>query len=539
MTSVTAVMSMLHEPVAPNSARRTFRQQAALGWTLQRLAMARNLSSMAILCWEDQLQDVAPLAADHQAHVLTKGPRMTIPSIEAVAASRRWADGWRGGLMSTCDFDLGFHAAWTKQIIEKLVSDAVVLVDPAAGLVDPKIIDHLIEHARAHENAELCFSQAAPGLGGALLRSALIERLAVAGSHPGRLLHYLPDQPMRDPISGEGCVAVPTPVARTTRNFRLDSERQIDRLSEAAIDLNGQLVTSDAEDLLNRMIWTRQVDPLPREAVLELNTDRATSPIFWPGRHHPIHRPAMTIELAGQVIAQLAAADDVRLTLAGVGDPLLHDGVFEIIELARTSGIAAIHVETDLLPPDSAAVERLAESGVDVVSVHLPAMTPATYSSMMGVDRLGEAIENIRRFVLHRHQRGRGVPILVPRFVKCSGNLAEMETWYDQWLRALGAATIEGPSDFSGLIPDCAVADMAPRRRIACSRLWSRMTILSDGKAVTCEQDVLARQTIGDAAQQSLRDIWENGAGPIRQAHTANCWAAKFACANCREWHRP
>ncbi len=537
MENVTAVISMLHEPVVPNSATRLFRQQAVLGWTLQRLGLAKNVESAAILCWEDQLEHVAALAGEHDTHVLAKGPRMPIPAIESVAAARRWADGWRGGPLFTCDFDLGFYGQWVKEIVEKLGSDAVIMIDPSAGLVDPKLVDNIIEHARTRENVELVFTQAAPGLGGVLLRPAMVDRLAAANTHPGRILHYLPEQPMRDPISGESCYPVPTPVARTTRSFRLDSDRQITRLTEAAISLNGELVKSDSEELLNRLAWTGDFDSLPREIVLEINTNRATSPIFWPGQFARIERAAMSLDVAKRIFAEIG--DEVRVTLAGVGDPMMHDGLFEIIDAAKRSGVAALHVQTDLLPDDEEFVTRLAESEIDVVSVNLPAMTPRTYATVMGVDQFGRVIENIRRFITRRHERSRGVPILIPQFAKCQANLAEMETWYDQWLKALGAAVILGPSDCAGLVPDCAVADMAPPLRRACNRLWSRMTILSDGRVVSCEQDVTAKQVVGDVKSQSVRLIWRDGLRDMRSAHKSGCWNSKPTCAGCREWHRP
>jgi spiro-SPASM protein len=369
-----------------------------------------------------------------------------------------------------------------------------------------------------------------------LLKNTLVEKLASVQLHPGRLLHYLPDQPMRDPLGGEGCVAIPTPVARSTRSFRLDSDRQINRLTDAAIHLNGQLVSSDSEDLLSRLNWTAEVDSLPREVVLELNTNRDTSPVFWPGKFHSIQRELISIDTAKHIFEQLG--DDVRLTLSGVGDPLLHPQVFEIIESARSCGISAIHMETDLLA-DETAIHRLAESNIDVVSVHLPAMVPATYAAVMGCDRFVEVIENIKRFVTRKLQRNHGVPILVPLFMKTEANLAEMEAWYDQWLKAVNAATITGPSNFAGLIPDAAVADMSPPRRKPCGRLWSRMSIHCDGRVVSCEQDVTARQIVGDANQQSIKEIWQTNFAELRGAHKTGCLTKHPACAACREWHRP
>jgi hypothetical protein len=535
MKHVTAVISMLHEGPHSNSAHRLFRSEPVLSWTLQRLRINQQIASLAIICWDDQVEQVTPLAAERDAHILAKSPRVVLPNVEAVSAARRWSDGWRGGLMLSCDFDLGFHAAYVKEVIDRLSSDAVLLVDPASGMVDPKLLDCLIEHARARDALELCFTQAAPGLAGALLRPALVERLAAAATHPGRLLHYLPDQPMRDPISGEGCVPVPAPVARTTRSFRLNSERQARRLTDAAIDLNGQLLTSDAEDLLHRLRWTADVDDMPRELVLELNTARSTQPLYRPRAD----RPAMPLALFKRIVEQVGGVDDLRLTLGGVGDPLLHEDLFELLELARGAGAGAVHVETDLLPSRENSVDQLADSGIDVVSVHLPAMAQGTYQQIMGVDRFMQVIDNIKRFVLRRQRRRSGVPILAPTFVKCRHNLAEMEVWYDQWLKALGTAVIVGPSDFGGLIADIGVADMSPPQRKACARLWSRMTILSNGRVVTCEQDAAGRQVVGDAATQPLSEIWKRGLGAPRDSHHKGCFSSLSVCAACREWHRP
>src|ERR671913_1126547 len=101
-TNVTAVLSMLHEAPAgtsrANSATRCFRAAPVLQWTLQRLSRSKRVGSVAILCWEDQLPAVVPVAGDERTHVLAKGPRVALPEVESVAAARHWADGWRGGL---------------------------------------------------------------------------------------------------------------------------------------------------------------------------------------------------------------------------------------------------------------------------------------------------------------------------------------------------------------------------------------------------------------------------------------------------------
>ena len=535
---VTAVLSMIHETPQRNSATRLFRGEPVISWTLRRLSRAQKISSIAILCWEDQLPAIEPIAGEQGADVLAKGPRVAIATIDAVTASRRWADGWRGGLLATCDFDLGFHAPWHREIAEQVEADAVFLVDPAAALIDAVLVDRLLEHATGHEQVELCFSQAAPGLNGVLLRKPMLDRLAVAKVHAGRFLHYLPDEPMRDPIAGDGCAPVPTPVARTTYGFKLDSDRQLQRVSAATVPLNGQLIRSEAEELVRRMAGSEEVDDLPREVTLEINTDRATKPIYWPGRYLDVARPSMPAKTANRLFAELAASDDMRVTLGGVGDPLLAPDFFEIITAAADLGISSIHVETDLLAPE-AVIKQLAAAPIDVVSVHIPACTAQTYAAVMGVDAYVRVLDNVRVFLLERQRLSRGTPLLVPTSTKCAANLAEMEQWYDQWVRAVGTAVIIGPSTCGGQLPDVSVADMSPPRRRPCARLSSRMTILSDGRIVSCEQDVIGRQLLGEVGRTPLTQIWRERFGAMRNDHRAGRYVNLPVCQKCTEWHRP
>jgi len=533
--NATAILSMLHEGAQRNSATRLFRGEPVLHWTLRRLARAQRVQNVAVLCWEDQLDRVAPEAG--KAYVLAKGPRKPLQEVDAITAARRRSDGWRGGLLGTCDFDLGFYGPWFRELAKNVDSDAVLLIDPSAALVDPAVLDGLVAHAEAHPDTELCFVPAAPGLGGALLRAGLLERLAAARTHGGKLLHYLPDQLSREPLAGDMCAPVATAVARTTQRFKLDSDRQIARMSAAMVTLNGHLISSSAEELVGRAHAWDAVDPLPREVVLELNTHRATRPIWWPGSYHAISRPPMSLDMARQLFAELSALDDTRLTIAGVGDPLLCDALFDVIDAARNEGMLSVHIETDFAEASPEVLKKLASSPVDVVSVHLPALTPRTYEQVMGTSGYERVVESIRDFLAARN--GKRVPILVPTFVKCRQNLAEMEGWYDQWLRAVGCAVVRGPSDCGGQIPDVSVADMAPPKRRACARIASRLTILSDGRIISCEEDVFARQVIGQAGREPLREIWQKRFGELRTDHRESQWKKHPICANCNEWHRP
>ena len=529
--STIVVCSMLHEAANGNSATRRFRGEAVLAWTMRRLAMTTQIERVIVLAWDDQLDALGEIDVNARAC----GRRRETQSMQSVAAARRWADGWRGGLLQTCWFDNGFAAELLRDAMNDEQADSVVLVDPAAGLVDPQIIDDLAIAAVAGAR-DMYFTPAASGLGGVLLKRPLIEKLC--GEHwlPGRLVHYMPDAPKLDPITSDACVAVPLDASRTPGRFTLDSDAQCRRIEAATVPLNGTLISTHAAGVAKRIATAPWRPPLPRDITLELTTRRHSRPIFSPATRLPIERPDLSLDHVEALVAELAHRDGTRVTLAGVGDPLVHASAIAIAR--RLSTVAAVSIETDLLGLSHDQLIDLAGVDVDVVAVHLPARTPQTYAAVMGVDRLAEAVENIKRLLEARQRLGRGVPVVAPLLVKTVENFDELEAWYDTWLRALGSAVITGPSTYGGRIADCGVADMTPPVRRACRRLADRVTILSDGGIVACEEDPTGDMRLGRLGEDRLADVWQGPLSRLNDRHK-RLVALPQLCSNCSEWHRP
>lgn len=526
-----ALLSLLAEPSLPGPLRRTFRGEPVLAWTLRRLARVEGLPQSTILAWDDQLSSLQHV----DAAIQSCGPRRNVGRLESIAAAQRWSDGWRGGLLQSAPFDVGFAAKPAQQALIEAAADGCLIVGASDGLVDPAILRSVID-AASNGTREFYFSAAAPGLGGVLVKRSLIDRMAHDGAHPGRLLHYLPEAPVVDPLISDACVAVPLPVCRTTRRFTLDSERQIRSIEQATLPLNGTLMSSEAETLVQRVAALPVDAVFPREVTIELTTRRATRPTYTAASHLSIDRADMSAEGFAAIVEQLQAVDDVRITLGGVGDPLLHPQIAELLPMLRE--LHAVHVETDLVGISEVVLRSLVDARVDVVSVSLPAATPATYQRIMGVDAMAGVLENIRKLLLLRQSADGGVPVIAPRFVKLVENFAEMEQWHDTWLRALGSAVIAGPSTFGGRVADLGVADMTPPTRRPCSRIAGRMTILSDGRIVSCEEDVLGEQPMGQVISDTIADVWQRQFDDLRQRHKS-LTSLPVICTACKEWHRP
>jgi hypothetical protein len=537
MKTILTVVSMLGEGVETNSATRLFGDAPVLASTLRGITDAALAGNTVILCWSEQTRAIEPFSRNLGAEILAIGPFVELPNLQAIAAARRWSDGWRCGPLGVSAFDSGFLGPAIRDAADHFAADAVLLVDPAAALVDPQLISGVAARWQGNPELDFTFTPAATGLGALLLARPLLDRLVAANAHPGKLLAYFPDQVSREPTSGDGCVPVATPAARSVHRFTLGSQRQMEKLATAD-RRRSRTACDSAESVASLLNNANPLDRLPRDVTLELTTRRNSKPIFSPLAAGPIDRADLPFEEAIQLIDELAELDEARLTLAGVGDPLLHPRVIDIISHAASCGVA-VNVESDLLASDPALIAALASSPADVISVHLPALADATYQRIMGVDGYRQAISNIQLLVATRAATGRGTPLVIPLFTKCRENLAEMEPWYDQWLRAVGSAAIIGPTTFGGLIPDVSAADMTPPRRVPCRRLRDRLTVLSDGSYVTCEQDVLGQQSLGRVGIDPLQNVWRAKCDAVRNCHRDGRWNELPLCARCKEWHRP
>lgn len=542
---VAPVISMLHEGAQDNSALRLFRGRPVLSWTVDRLARASLDVPPSVVCWTDQLPPVRTALGEGRFAHLNVGNRVAIPAVEAVSAAQRWADGWRGGLLSTCWFDRGFHAGSVLAGINNAEAEAALLVDPAAALVDPDLIAELVAQAEAHPDRGLVFMQAAPGLSGVLLRKEYVAELAKANLHPGRSLHYVPDVYGGDPIATPACAPSPTVACRTLHRFTLDSAADVARLDRVTAELNGSLISTGAEELARLANADRELPALPRDLRIELTTRRATKAIFRaPGTPRAEKTAAewaawfaagMDPRRAGETPVPLRDGA-TRITFAGAGDPLLHEGAPDVIAAARAAG-HAVSVETDLVGVRPEVVDGLARSGADLVLAYVPGVSPQTYQAVMGVDALNEVLANMQRFLTARGTSP--LPLLVPCLVKTTLNAGEMEPWYDHWLRLMGSAVIEGATDYAGAIPDVGVARMDPSTRVPCRRLSSRVQVLCDGSATQCEFDVAGKCGAGNVFDRGLADVWHAGLAPVREAHSAGRYSLNALCGNCKEWHRP
>jgi hypothetical protein len=467
-----------------------FAGQTVLQATLARLGASRELESIILLAPDGF--DVEPLIDRKRIALPVEIDRCGRSPIgeerRAIAASRLWSE--RRGLTAA----LVAGPDWP-------------LIDVLSAHGCDAVIARHREHPQEHR---LVFTQAPPGLCGCLVNRQLMGELATRSrlATIGALLVYQPHAPQGDPIARDCNVQIPPEIRHSLARMTFDSasrQRVLRAGAEsqwsAAGDLTGALHACDAV----------QRD-LPQHLILELTPKRRSRGRFAASRAAS-PRPPMTRGLAAEIFRQIADADDVVVSFAGLGDPLLHEEFDAIIAEARASGVRGIHVRTELLV-GRRELDRLISCDADVVSIDLHADRAATYQTMMAAESFKQVLLNMEYLAANRRvPAGQSAvtalttPWIIPRLQRCTDTCEDVDSFYDRWVTALGAAVIEGPPRDAE--PRDELIEAAAPPQVARRESRRRMTILSDGSVPVSELDRDGSSAVGNVGQQPLTALWQ------------------------------
>lgn len=531
--------SRLAEPVGDDS---------VLGMTVRRLARSKHLQGVYVLVPADQFERAAALLEGTPAK-LRQHEAGAAPFNRLIRVARKWSlDGWRGGIGGAAAMDEYTHPRLLAQLARRESADAVFVLPPACPLVDPVLADAMIEHFRTvADEMRMTFTLAPPGLAGTIFRTGLLEELAEKNIPPGWTLSYKPDAPSIDLTMRKCCYQASEALRHSAGRLVADTSSSLDRVRRClAAHRDG-----DAETVGRWIIDEegRHVPALPREVEIELTTeDQLTGTMLRPRGAAVGRRGPIDVGMVRRVAQELSGRDDSLVVVGGFGEPLLHPAFEDVLHALRDSGVYGVDVRTQGTGLTDPVIEALIRNQVDVVSVTLDAMSPATYAQVHGSDAYSTVVGNIERLVSARDGKLPGgatrppsvAPLVVPEFIKCRETLAEMEAFFDGWIRKVGWAVVQGYNHYGHRLEDRSVVDMTPPRRTACRRILARCLVTAAADVLLCDQDYAADRPAGNLAEATLAEIWRGSSfTAAREAHARGRHQEVRLCDRCEEWHRP
>ena len=187
------------------------------------------------------------------------------------------------------------------------------------------------------------------------------------------------------------------------------------------------------------------------------------------------------------------------------GEPFVFPRIWEWLDYMRDEEVR-VHIYTNAEYMD---VDRLLEyKNVSCICCGVNAATKATYDKVVRGPKFDRVIENVQELTRRKHS---GVFVSM---VVVDENKHEMEQFKKTW----GRQTIFGEfKNWAG-----ARHDPIERtgEKVPCWALLNTMSVLWDGRVVSCCLDYDGQMVLGDVNKQTLTEIWHQSRW-LRQRHRA------------------
>jgi MoaA/NifB/PqqE/SkfB family radical SAM enzyme len=300
-----------------------------------------------------------------------------------------------------------------------------------------------------------------------------------------------------------------------------------------------------------------------------------------PRTYAELEPPAdLSWELFTRIVDQLPHIE--RAVLHGVGEPMLVKNLPDMVRYLKERGTYVLFNTNGTLLNEKNG-RALIAAGLDELRVSLDAATRESYRAIRGKDFFGRILKNVRAFRALQEREGATRPRVsawltglketlpeLPAFVKVAAEIGVKEVYLQRLVffedDAIGHARPDQAlyermsGEDAGYLDEAtataqalgltfsasgAVAEpgMSLKRSddgspwAMCRRPWTVMYITANGRALPCciapfSQRGYENYTLGDATQQTLREIWD---GPAYRDFRAGLLSdhPPAACASC------
>ena len=301
-----------------------------------------------------------------------------------------------------------------------------------------------------------------------------------------------------------------------------------------------------------------------------------------PRTYEELEPPAdMSWELFTSVVDQMPGLQ--RAVLHGVGEPMLVKDLPRMVRYLKERGVYVLF-NTNGTVLNEKNGRALIEAGLDELRVSLDASTATSYRLVRGKNYFDRILRNVRAFRELQEREGHTTPRIsawltglretlpeLPAFVRVAAAIGVKEVYLQRLVffegdaaigmarpdQALYERTTRGEAAFIdeaaalatslGLTFSASGATSEPGLSLKrqddgtpwslCRRPWSLMYITANGRALPCciapfSQRGYENYTLGDATQQTLREIW-NGPGYASFREALLSSKPPSACAGC------
>ncbi len=241
----------------------------------------------------------------------------------------------------------------------------------------------------------------------------------------------------------------------------------------------------------------------------------------------------MPMDLFRKVVDECADWGVEEVRLHNFGEPLIDVKIYDKIEYAKRKGIrtTTIYSNGALLNNDRA--RRLISAGLDKLYISFDGATKKTFETIRLPLSFDQVSENVRSFHALRGEMRSLTPHIYLTFTHIDQPRDEVEKFRQDWTPYSDKVFIIDAHDWAGQA-EVALHEKQGGPRWPCVYLWKSMTVLYSGQVTLCCMDIKGAEAVGNAREQSLREIANSLVmREIRASHRAHRYDQVKLCSGC------
>ncbi len=207
------------------------------------------------------------------------------------------------------------------------------------------------------------------------------------------------------------------------------------------------------------------------------------------------------------------------------GEPLLHDGIPEMIRYAKSRGVLDIYFNTNAMLLTEDKCRQIIEAGLDRISISLDGTEKEAYEAVRIGANFDTVVKNIETLRRVREEMNSPIPKIRIQTVKLPDT--DKDAYINKW------------QPYADEVAMLEYTDETKREtgidvKWACPQLWQRLTIEWDGSVFACNNDSLRGLYLGNAKERSIRDCWhDERLMEVRKLHEQGRSCEVKACDGC------
>jgi len=226
--------------------------------------------------------------------------------------------------------------------------------------------------------------------------------------------------------------------------------------------------------------------------------------------------------------------------LHGFGESLLDKLLAERIQLAKNCRIKHTYIVTNaaLLFPETS--RKIITAGLDKMKISFYGTDEESYNTTMKGLNIKVTFQNIKDFLRIRKEMKRGHPRLILQYLPTTTNKDKTEEFRALWSSLIDTnvgdcLNVSSLHNYGG---GRAYNHLGKDIVSVCYFPWTSMSVLWDGRVVTCCMDSNGVQVLGDLNSQTVQEVWN---GPVLSWVRENFGKRDYAqfpvCLSC-DWVR-